>query len=263
MLPKWISKTGQHERAALIAEELKQGVYDVIIFQEAFGKKVRNILWEGLKETYPNQAGPVNSTSSSFRLNGGVWILSKIPMEQIAEIEYDECKGVDCMARKGALMVQVEKGGKQYQLVGTHLQSFDSERKHEIRRIQYKAIKEKLLEPNRKEGIPQLVCGDFNVSQIEKDLYDELIAGMKCTNNPKSFGVAPVKHTYDRETNDLIDGEWEATTLDYILLRRCDTNLEAVQRKVKIFTAPWSSRKLKNKRNLSDHHAVSIALKPE
>lgn len=270
MLPRLIAKTGQHKRAAIIAEQLKDAEYDMIVFQEAFGSKTRKILWDILQECFPYQAGPVNIGTSSFRLNGGVWIVSRLPMELLGEIEFDDCKSWDCMSRKGAMLVQVEKGGKKYQVMGTHLQADESVKRDEIRRNQCVAIRDQLLLPHASDSVPQLLCGDFNISENNTERYDELLDILQASNDNKQAAnnrintISPLpQFTYNWEENDLIESDYEVTTLDYILLRKQFKPFKAISRTIKVFTGKWSADKHKNKRNLSDHHAVEITLIPE
>ena len=264
-------QVGQNERSKLIAETLLKADYDVIVFQEAFDKKARNILWGILKEIYPYAVGPVNEARTKLLTvtNGGVWIVSRLPLKEVGEILFDNCKGFDCGSRKGALMVEVEKDGYTYQLIGTHLQAFDSPKKEEIRNKQLLQIKNELVDPYHVDGVPQLLCGDFNIHKRDVKLYTQMLKSLSacddnfCTvdileDNPATSGEM---HTYDSKNNDLIDYE-ETTTLDYILVKENNFLFRSVRRRVATFVGNWSSKKLLNRHNLSDHHAVEITLVP-
>jgi endonuclease/exonuclease/phosphatase family metal-dependent hydrolase len=271
LLPRLIMQVGQNERSKLIAETLLKADYDVIVFQEAFDKKARNILWGILKEIYPYAVGPVNEARTKLLTvtNGGVWIVSRLPLKEVGEILFDNCKGFDCGSRKGALMVEVEKDGYTYQLIGTHLQAFDSPKKEEIRNKQLLQIKNELVDPYHVDGVPQLLCGDFNIHKRDVKLYTQMLKSLSacddnfCTvdileDNPATSGEM---HTYDSKNNDLIDYE-ETTTLDYILVKENNFLFRSVRRRVATFVGNWSSKKLLNRHNLSDHHAVEITLVP-
>jgi endonuclease/exonuclease/phosphatase family metal-dependent hydrolase len=186
LLPRLIMQVGQNERSKLIAETLLKADYDVIVFQEAFDKKARNILWGILKEIYPYAVGPVNEARTKLLTvtNGGVWIVSRLPLKEVGEILFDNCKGFDCGSRKGALMVEVEKDGYTYQLIGTHLQAFDSPKKEEIRNKQLLQIKNELVDPYHVDGVPQLLCGDFNIHKRDVKLYTQMLKSLSaCDDN--------------------------------------------------------------------------------
>jgi sphingomyelin phosphodiesterase len=270
MLPKIVRRTGQNERALLIAQKLKESDYDLIVFQEAFDETARTILWNEIKSAFPYQQDVLNMNSSGFTItNGGVWIISKYPTVLKREIKFKERKGVDMFARKGALLVEVTKEGHKYQVVGTHLQAEDSERLAEIRGVQYQQIIDELLKPYRDDNIPQIICGDFNVSRKDLKQYNKMIESFSpdsiwnCNGNigENCPVVGTDVFTWNGQENDLVtDGE--QTTYDYILVRKNNFNFKGIKRNVKNFVSSWSSRKWKNKKNLSDHYAVEIVLVP-
>lgn len=271
LLPRFIRKIGQLERSKIIADKLTESDYDVIVFQEAFDKKARTILWDIIKETYPYAIGPVNETvKKAFTVtNGGVWIVSKHPLTQIGEILFDDCKGFDCGSRKGALMVEVEKDGYTYQVIGTHLQAEDSPKKEEIRHKQLQQIKTELVDTYHKDGTPQLLCGDFNIHKRDVKHYNQMLVTLAATEenvcSPDLLNDNPAVtedvFTYDCNSNDLVDYE-ESTTLDYILVKNNNFSFQTIRRKVTTFLGNWTSKKLINRKNLSDHHAVEIVLIP-
>lgn len=275
MLPILIRRSGQVKRAEIIAEQLKSSEYDVIVFQEAFNHKARKKMWSIIKEAFPYQAGPLNNADKPIaNLNGGIWIVSKQPLNVLGEIEFNDCKGLDCVALKGAMLVEVTKGDRTYQVMGTHLQADEGESRDLIRKKQCEQIRDELLAPNAKDHVPQILCGDFNISSNNQERYNELLGILACSNDDVSCealtaitntgDLTETEFTYDWQNNDLVPGEYEVTTLDYILVRKPKKfkPFEGIKRTIKVFTSSWSSGKLKNKRNLSDHHAVEITLLP-
>jgi endonuclease/exonuclease/phosphatase family metal-dependent hydrolase len=271
LLPRLIRKVGQMERSKIIAERLNEADYDVIVFQEAFDKKARTALWDILKAVYPYAIGPVNENVKKAMTvtNGGVWIVSKHPLTQIGEIMFDDCKGFDCGSRKGALMVEVQKDGITYQVVGTHMQADDSPKKEDIRNKQLMQIKTELVDVYHADGKPQLLCGDFNIHKRDLKHYNQMLVTLAANadnvcspdlieDNP---GVSEDVYTYDCNSNDLVEYE-ESTTLDYILVKNNSISFSSIRRKVTTFIGSWTSKKLKNRNNLSDHHAVEIVLVP-
>lgn len=261
MLPGWIKKSGQMDRAKLIAEKLTDSEYDVLVFQEAFTKKTREVLWNILKEAYPYNVGPVNANGSKLKLNGGVWILSKHPMDLLGEIKFNKGKGADAFSRKGAMLVEVEKNGVHYQIMGTHLQADESASRDKIRMLQCQQIHDELLVVHAKDSVPQLLCGDFNISKNDKIHYTEMLNILQAQNDSVSFGDKAL-HSYNWENNDLIESEYEVTTLDYIMLKKRFKPFATIKRSVVVLTEKWADRKGRSKKNLSDHHAVEITLTP-
>lgn len=261
MLPGWIKKSGQMDRAKLIAEKLVVSDYDVLVFQEAFTKKTREVLWDILKEAYPYNEGPVNAKGSKMKLNGGVWILSKYPMELLGEIKFNKARGADAFSRKGAMLVDVVKNGVHYQIMGTHLQADESASRDKIRMEQCQQIHDELLVVHAQDSIPQLLCGDFNISKNDVVHYTEMLNILQAQNDSASFPAKPLQ-SYNWENNDLIEKEYEVTTLDYIMLKKRFKPFATIKRSVVVLTEKWADRKGKPKKNLSDHHAVEIILTP-
>lgn len=271
MLPRKIMHTGQSERAEVIARQLKDTDYDLIVFQEAFDKTARNLLWDKLKEVFPYQQGPVNEHGSAFRTNGGVWVISRYPITKLGEIKYKHAIKADFFARKGAMLLELTKNGKTYHVAGTHLQAQDGKRCDEIRTEQYNQLVSELLVPFHNDSIPEVVCGDFNISKNDLKHYNRLVRSIDPSDNPTCdkevcqktqvpvMGVQ--QYTYDYTKNDLISSPCEITTYDYIFVKRNHTNFKEISRKIRLFAGAWGKGK-KQKKDLSDHFAMEITLVP-
>ena len=74
MRPHSITFDGQFRRAKAIGEILKTEDYDIILFQEAFGKMSRKKLRKALGGEFPFEIEPKNRKKT---VNSGLWILSK------------------------------------------------------------------------------------------------------------------------------------------------------------------------------------------
>jgi hypothetical protein len=122
MLPRLFVHTGQMERAKEIADTLKNVDADIIVFEEAFDNKARNIIRDNLKAYFPYESGDPGK-NSRWKTSCGVWIISKVPIDKVKQIYYREANGSDRLATKGAILVEGQKDGFCFQLVGTHLQS--------------------------------------------------------------------------------------------------------------------------------------------
>jgi endonuclease/exonuclease/phosphatase family metal-dependent hydrolase len=249
MLPRNIKRTGKIYRAPKIAEELKKEGYDILVFQEAFHGTARQILRRKLKKEFPYQIGPGNRKWWWVKVNSGVWMLSKTPLKKVAETEFHDCDGfVDCFARKGGLLVETTVKGQTIQVMGTHMQAGGTA---DTKRSQFRQLAKELLEPNKKEGVPQLLCGDYNIREADTVLYPELIRTLGCENGPLS---GPYKYTADETNNDLRPSGQKV--IDFIFYKGNGKLVKDVKRFVRVFESPWH----KNHKSLSDHHAVEAIL---
>ena len=105
-LPTYISPKGLAVRSKYIAEYLRDADFDIVIFQEAFTSKSRGIIREILRDSFPYEIGPANEKTFGLRLNSGLWIISKVPLKFISEIQFSYSSGFDMFSRKGAIMVE-------------------------------------------------------------------------------------------------------------------------------------------------------------
>lgn len=256
MLPVSIKSVGQAKRVHYIADELNKSDYDVIVFQEAFDRKARYHLSKEMRSSYPYQEGPANAKPSWFRMNSGVWIVSKHPMKFIDEIDYDRAVGVDKVARKGALLVEINKNGKTYQIAGTHMQAGNSAKKNEVRISQLLQLKEKLLEKYQKEQVPQIICGDFNIPKSDNKHYKLITESLDVTDGPYESSL---QYTYDTHQNELATGSNYQEVLDYIFVKENKRKTFFSKRNIIAFNGKWHS----SRKSLSDHFAVELVLVTE
>lgn len=259
MLPiTFYPKNGQLERAAGIVEQLKDQAYDIIIFQEAFDRKAREILWDGLKATFPFSVGP--GSGGFLKLNNGVWILSKFEFTTIASIKFNSCKVADCISKKGATLVEFIKGGKYFQVVGTHLQS---ENYPETREEQFAEISEHLLTAYACEGVPQIIAGDLNTPVDDEKGYNNMLSILNAEDELPGKSEIQKKDlvSWGGLNNDLfaIGNIRIPQLLDYILVKKNGTTPTWVGKNIKIIQQAWSGDK--KKKDLSDHYAVAAIIK--
>lgn len=263
MRPAGLFWDGQLERAKHIGALLKDSEYDVLLFQEAFGKKSMKILKEALGGEFPYEILPAN-TNRIF--NNGLWVLSRIPIENIRTIFYDECVGVDCGAAKGAVFFEVNKNGVEYQLVNTHLQSEDGPRQERVRNTQFAQIRQ-VLESEARTGVLQLVAGDMNTARDNENAYREMVTILNADDDDvcvpeDSYCATASATTWGCPNNTLIPDKWKGKTslLDYALVRNPKPRARPLpvwtNRALRTFTSPWSDKH----KHLSDHYAISIQL---
>jgi endonuclease/exonuclease/phosphatase family metal-dependent hydrolase len=257
---------GNNRRAKVILEKLKNHRYDILVFQEMFSPRARNIIRKGLNDLYPHQSNLLNKKAFAIKASGGVMILSRYPISFTKQIRFNNREGIDRMARKGALLTELNMNGKVVQIIGTHLQAFGSP---EVMYGQYKQLHDELLKPNQKDNVPQVICGDFNtikklppqlppsVTQAMVDRlarYSVMINTLQATDGEL---LGEQQFTMDRPFNDLCKSRKEYRLLiDYFLLRPNGVSDVSLSRQVKIIRQPWH----KKYSDLSDHYGLEALL---
>jgi endonuclease/exonuclease/phosphatase family metal-dependent hydrolase len=248
MIPPPIFKSAQKERAAALGALLKSSDADVIVFQEAFMKKARNIIYEQLANVYPYHTGKPRG-GGVFRFNSGVWIVSKYPLEDETFIRYKEKKGYDARSGKGALMVKVKHPNLDFYLIGTHVQADDQQL---IRYAQFEQIVKEIY-PQVPVRVPKMIVGDLNTNLYEIDRYAKML---DILNMEDCDLITDEKYTHDGTRNDLSKKFFKSdhkARLDYILWDKHPV-WDCVGSEIKILR---SDKALKGKFfDLSDHYAI-------
>ena len=248
MLPPLIFFNGKRKRANAIGRLLAESDYDVIVFQEAFHHGARRKIKRWLKETYPYQFGPANIHYVSLRASSGVWILSKVPIKKVETICFKERWGLDNrMARKGALMIEGEKNGQPFQIIGTHLNAGGPP---EVRLSQVRAIRDELILPYKKENVPQIICGDFNIDKTT-NTYDEMMK-ILAAEDGNLEGTIKVTHG---PSNDMSGGSYGGI-IDYIFYKNNGKETISTTRKVPKIQYQWHEKH----KDLADHNPVEMRI---
>ena len=252
MLPAVTMPLGIGDRAKHIAEYLKSSDYDIVVFQEAFNPRARRIIKRILDEKYKYEIGPANKLGlTSLRTNSGLWILSKIPLIYIGEIEFKKSSGFDKCSRKGAMMVEGIKNGVTFQIVNTHLNAGSDQT---IRDSQYQEMYCKLIEPNQTNGVPQILCGDFNTNKSDKENYPKMV---EMLNVPDYDIIGTCLFSCNGLKNDMTDFNYnEQNLIDYIFVNLNGKIANKIERKIHEVTKKWSSRH----KDLSDHYPVTALI---
>ncbi len=162
MLPRITFIEPPRARAKALAKKLAQLDYDVLLLQESFNAQGRRKMLRGLRDNYPHRVGPANYRFFSIKTNSGLWVLSKYPVKEVDEIQFSEFANFDNkMARKGALMVEVDWNGKPVHFIVTHQNAGGP---LDLRLRQSAEIKHQLMERYSTDSIPLFVAGDFNIN---------------------------------------------------------------------------------------------------
>lgn len=260
MRPAFLFWNGQFKRAKAIGEVLKEEQYDIILFQEAFGKCSRNRLRKKLGDAFPYEIEPERHKAIT---NNGLWVLSKHPIGKSERIFFESCLVGDCQSSKGAVLFEVEINDQRYQFVNTHVQAEDGKEFANVRQEQFEMIRQ-LLDSNLQKKTPQFILGDLNTAKKLDDEYAAMIE----TLNASDGQVAMIDETelstespatWGCTNNDLIKKKWKGQTqlLDYALQRETGYPYK-LRRELKTFTRQWSRKR----KHLSDHYAISLTILP-
>jgi endonuclease/exonuclease/phosphatase family metal-dependent hydrolase len=250
MLPGIVAMNGKTERATAIGEVLRHSDYDVIVFQEAFHQPSRKKIYQLLKDKFPYQAGPANQKLVSLKTNSGIWIFSKHPIVSTKSIIFKNRSGIDAFSRKGALLVEISFQHRRVQIAGTHLQNSGPSW---IKQTQCVEFYHRVLKPEFKRDVPQIICGDFNINQENSEEYKSMLQNLNAVDTELSSGLI---YSYDRAKNDLhVERGTKADLIDYILVRN-KVELEEVNTKIVAIRKKWCAKHS----DLSDHFALEAEL---
>ena len=253
MLPRFLFRLsrGPIRRSKLIPQKVIDDQIDILVFQEAFDARSRRILKRRLKDDYPYICGPANKKFFDFKTNSGVMIFSKVPLKYLDEIDFKDCESDDCLARKGALLVEAEWQGVTFQVLGTHLEAGGP---FAIKETQYAEIRA-LIDKYQKQGVPQFLCGDFNTSK-SSERYNIMLEAMAAEDD---IILSDLQYTADEIMNDMNYCEKDdpsCEVIDYILFRENGFRPRMMERYVRQYEQRWSDQY----KDLSDHNAVLMRI---
>lgn len=228
----------QSERAARLPNAIRTlpAQPDVILISEAFNSEAESAL-AALRDIYPYQTPNVgqdcsgngwdgltgNCSSSPFVIRGGVVALSKYPIvEQRAHVYQNSLYGSwDYMANKGFVYIKIEKEGRPFHLVGTHLQAThdgDTAEEHQVRLGQLGEIHSFINGLSIPASEPVIIGGDMNVEWSKQNEIQDMLQTSHATmqfdaSGPGSFDATSNWHTranayyfdYDLDYNDSLD----------------------------------------------------------
>jgi endonuclease/exonuclease/phosphatase family metal-dependent hydrolase len=172
-------------------------------------------------------------------------------MEKIDKIKFKEkATPDDKMARKGALMIEAEKNGQTFQVIGTHLNAGGP---IEVRHSQVTQIREELLDVYKKDSVPQFICGDMNM-RMTSDSYPFMLEKYDATDGPIEVSEAMRTTCFDKENRLWRDD----VIIDFIFYRANQIEPESIIRSSPCFRNQWNK---KGDEWLSDHPPMVIEVK--
>ena len=160
-----------------------------------------------------------------FIINGGVLIMSKYPIDYKVQYVFKNkaFSTFDYYTNKGAAYVKVNKQGRIYHVIGTHMQAdWGNNLLPNVRNKQLKEIRNFIESLNLPKSEPVIVAGDFNIpdvddlknKNIKKILNGEYNYNLDC--DYKSFSAT--SNNYTKCLADFMNYSLEYNyTLDYIV----------------------------------------------
>lgn len=263
------------KRAFLIGQAIKnmsdEQKPDVIAFQEAFDKRrIRSYLYPQIKKDYPYSYYDERVGAYLGGVGSGLVLFSKYPLRRKTIVDYSCWAGVEALARKAIMGVELSVDGCPFYLFSTHLQagvdkdwyikmfgvrprscegiSPNELNSDEIRLVELRQAKReinKFLKTSDYKTIkaPILLVGDFNISKdrdwlgtddnklyIYNKMVDEIFTGVHDT---YETGSKKIKST---QWHDGKVAESETYRVDYALVLNPSKDINAHSNIVDIFT---------------------------
>lgn len=252
---------GQADVINEMAEQL-----DVVVIQEGFNDAAKNYLFEKTKKSFPFNTELVgshcdkktfwdstsgNCSNNIFAFNGGVKIMSKHKILEKHQYIFDNSATgtADSFANKGAAYVVIEKDGRKYHVVGTHLQadqgSFDGTKTRNAQMTEISRWIDTLPIPKNE---PLIFAGDMNVEYTNQSAFHEM---KRILDADTSYTYDPSLATYSSVSNTIVKSRYPDynDTLDYILISN--------RHKQAMNSSPIEVLRFQKENiDLSDHHAV-------
>jgi hypothetical protein len=181
--------------------------------------------------------------SPSRRGTRGVLVLSRHPLTDYQTIEFDDCACIECMSRKGAILVSGSCAGTPFRLIATHLQGEEGTNftaSHQrVRDAQMAQIRDQLIVPHLEPSIPFLICGDLGTPRFTDDGLHETASYAKMLETFQAENGPDARITFSDSLldNDMAtDDTHRKNELDYI--RAADLDLQPAQRVPNLRVAP-------------------------
>ena len=133
-----ILKDQQLKRVRHIALTIKKLDADIVLLQEVFHKRAREILIDSLKHLYPYNAR--NNRKSVFGYSSGLITFSKQKIDKSTSLYFSKSSGSDRLAKKGGLLVDIQTGKQHISVLNTHLQAGSKPKKQRVRMHQVEEI---------------------------------------------------------------------------------------------------------------------------
>lgn len=264
LMPPWTFQSPRNEsRADAIGAAILDLDYDVVCLEKVFDERARRVLDSVLSSRYPYRYGPVNPPGC-IKQSSGIYVLSRLALEEVRQIRFGACAGVDCMSRKGAVLLRGELRGRPFQIIATHLQGGAEPRQlakmQPIREKQLRQILDELVTPFARPEVPLFLCGDLVTPRFDElrpaepySGYEDIIRLFSAQNGPET------RITLDERpsVNDLAPrGGTRTAELDYILVADGGLDLRLRWSRHVLRRRGWDGSR--DRQDLSYRYAVGI-----
>jgi len=193
----------EEERAALYAEAVLafDGDPDLVLLQEIWSGKARDVLIAELADAYPHVAHP---EGGDFQPSGLV-VFSKLPLTAFRFAEFTDGEGIDKLSKKGIVGVRLEKDGRDVAAFVTHLQAGGEDQ--QIRPSQLRecdAMIESFTSFN--PDAVTILAGDLNTAS-NKPSYQQIFENLSGPRDSHAAGCGTLEKTgrYDDDPTKRID----------------------------------------------------------
>lgn len=235
---------------------------DILVLQEVFTARYRNILLEAMGDSHPHAFW---QRSASSIMGNGLLILSRWPIETGSFIPFtDKNPLAQSIWQRGVLEAKLQVPGiDALHVMNVHLSPDPPFIAPDVARTRaYRAREiEFLLAASGKLAGEIILAGDFNTSpEVCPDDYGSIVEGGYIDAFAQMHGARSIS-TFER-SNPLVRkgryGEWPDQRADHILLRT-ETRLKPVNAEV-VFREPLANNGAKPQCPLSDHYGLLVTL---
>ena len=162
-------------RGKLIGATLREAPYDIVALSETHHFAAMENLRRNLGSRYGVRlfGKPESFEGVAFRpVHGGLSLLSRLAIERWYAEGYDECSGVDCLARKGFVHVVLRVAeDMRLNMIMTHANAGSGRGSSKARFAQLRQLRRYLRSDDIFQRWPTVLLGDLN---IDGRLYDGL-----------------------------------------------------------------------------------------
>ncbi len=152
-----------HERIGTLAETIGSFKVDVVCLQEMFDERVAETLrLQLLQQGF--EFAVYNVAPHPWKLNSGLFIASKYPLQQPIFWNHTQSRGLDSFAEKGTLGVTVQAGNRKIALFNTHFNASENT----IQSLQMEGFLDHIEYYTKETHLENRVvaCGDFNAEYL-------------------------------------------------------------------------------------------------
>ena len=212
-----IDRNKTYQRVADMCQHPMLRNYDMIAFEEAWDRGVREQLINCFRNTYPWSFDPEPAPHKKL-LNSGLLVLSRYPFQNkdfLTFADHHTMADADRLANKGIAYVSIDKNGQPYHFFITHLQAQLDDAAVAIRQKEIRLLDYFIGSKHINTSQPVLIMGDLNIDYYSREFAD-LDARLPLAVYKNREHAAPV-YSFDAKRNLMIPESSQAQArYDYI-----------------------------------------------